>query len=123
NSQGQDAIVLDGNTGFVARDHAGKLVFNFAGEANITGNPSGLWLGTGQEEGGGHPGLLILRDAAGADSIVVNGAIGDIVLAKADVAEDFEVAKSADEIEPGSVVVVDEDGSLDLSRKPYDKRV
>src|SRR6266487_6886847 len=54
NDAGFEAMTIDGNSGFVARDHTGKLVFNFAGEANMTGSPSGLWLGTGQEEGGGH---------------------------------------------------------------------
>jgi hypothetical protein len=47
---------------------------------------------------------------------------GDILLTNADCAEEFDVA-NADEIEPGDLVVLDQDGALGHSRQPYDKRV
>ena len=121
-SNGEEGIVLDGENGFSARDHAGKMVFNFAGEANMTGTPSGLWIGTAKADGGGHAGLIVVRDAAGNDSIVLDGAQGDIILANADCAEEFEV-NEADDPEPGSVVVLDSSGKLTPANAPYDKRV
>jgi hypothetical protein len=47
---------------------------------------------------------------------------GDIVLANADCAEDFDIAE-VDFIEPGTVMVVGEEGALHQSYQAYDKRV
>ena len=47
---------------------------------------------------------------------------GDVILTGADCAEEFEVAEAA-EIEPGTVVVLDQDGALHQSHQAYDKRV
>src|SRR5262245_5456100 len=46
----------------------------------------------------------------------------DIQLLNADCAEDFDIAE-AEDIEPGTVVVLDNDGALRQSRQPYDKKV
>ncbi len=46
----------------------------------------------------------------------------DIVLANADCAEDFDIA-GLEKVEPGTVMVIDEEGSLQPSDRPYDKRV
>lgn len=47
---------------------------------------------------------------------------GDVYLSGADCAEDFDV--SGDEtIEPGTVMVIDQGGSLHPSQRPYDKKV
>jgi hypothetical protein len=46
----------------------------------------------------------------------------DVLLSGADCAEDFDAPESGD-IEAGMVVVFDDDGRLDLSAQPYDKRV
>lgn len=121
NSAGEEGIILDGSNGFSVRDHAGKVVLNFAGEANMTGKPAGLWLGRAKAEGGG-PGLLVLRDRSGNDSIVIDGAQGDIILANADCAEEFEVDQAYD-VEPGSVVVLNPSGKLTATTTAYDKRV
>jgi hypothetical protein len=56
--------------------------------------------------------------------LAVNGDVevtGDIRLKGADCAEDFDV--SGREIEPGTVVVIDEGGVLKQSEQAYDKRV
>jgi hypothetical protein len=57
---------------------------------------------------------------------VVNGDIGvtngDIILTNADCAEDFDIC-DAELIEPGTVMVLGEDGKLEQSRMAYDKRV
>lgn len=47
---------------------------------------------------------------------------GDVVLTGADCAEEFDIAEAA-EIEPGTVMVLDEEGALHQSRRAYDKRV
>ena len=47
---------------------------------------------------------------------------GDILLTAADCAEQFDVV-GASAIEPGSVVVIDEDGALRQSGEPYDTKV
>jgi hypothetical protein len=49
---------------------------------------------------------------------------GDIILANADCAEEFDVDKSSTgDLVPGSVMVISDGGSLRLSNSAYDKRV
>src|SRR5262249_46635528 len=55
------------------------------------------------------------------DTIVIDGVQGDIILANADCAEEFDVAQN-DTVDPGTVVVI-EDGALHPSDLAYDKRV
>ncbi len=55
----------------------------------------------------------------------VNGDVrvtGDIILTNADCAEDFEMV-GAEEIEPGTVMVIDQGGALRQSEQAYDKKV
>jgi hypothetical protein len=47
---------------------------------------------------------------------------GDIMLQNADCAEEFDLA-AADAAEPGTVMVLDEEGCLAESSRPYDRRV
>jgi hypothetical protein len=47
---------------------------------------------------------------------------GDIFLTNADCAEDFDIC-DADQVEPGTVMVVGEDGKLEQSQRAFDKRV
>jgi len=47
---------------------------------------------------------------------------GDIRLANADCAEDFDVTES-EQIDPGTVMVLGEEGKLEQSQRAYDKRV
>ena len=46
----------------------------------------------------------------------------DVLLSGADCAEDFDAPETGD-IKAGMVVIFDDDGRLDLSTRPYDKRV
>jgi hypothetical protein len=48
---------------------------------------------------------------------------GDVMLSGADCAEDFDVASAGAEVEPGTVMVIDQEGALKPSEQPYDKRV
>jgi hypothetical protein len=47
---------------------------------------------------------------------------GDVLLAGADCAEDFDVS-SAEQIEPGTILVIDDEGVLRESSRAYDRRV
>jgi hypothetical protein len=64
-----------------------------------------------------------LRNANGNDSIILDGNTGDILLHNADCAEEFDMSLASTEIEPGTVMVLDNDGMLEPSSRPYDKRV
>jgi hypothetical protein len=55
-------------------------------------------------------------------SLLLGNLALDITLANADCAEDFEI-EGADLVEPGTVMVVGEEGVLRQSYQPYDKRV
>ncbi|MGA2664766.1 MAG: hypothetical protein ABSF83_07465 [Nitrososphaerales archaeon] len=46
----------------------------------------------------------------------------DVILTGSDLAENFDLTNGAP-MEPGSVLVIGDDGSLDISRRPYDRRV
>jgi hypothetical protein len=57
--------------------------------------------------------------------LTVNGDVsvtGDVILKGADCAEEFDIA-GVEEIEPGTVMVIDQDGILQQSQYAYDKRV
>jgi len=47
----------------------------------------------------------------------------DIVLANADCAEDFDIIAGLEKVEPGTVMVIDQEGALGQSEQAYDKRV
>ena len=79
-------------------------------------------VGAPKGDGGKKPGLIVLRDNEGTDSIVVDGAQGDIVFNNADCAEEFDVTEVAG-VEPGVVMVIDDDGRLRPSSREYDRKV
>jgi hypothetical protein len=83
-------------------------------------NPEGTGAGVFALKEGtkGHAGFFV-------GNVFITGELGvgkDITLANADCAEDFEI-EGADFVEPGTVMVVGEEGALLQSYQPYDKRV
>jgi hypothetical protein len=97
-------VTSDGNVGIGTNAPSGKLHVN--GDAVITGN---VGIGT----------------VAPQAKLQVQGdivATGDIVLQNADCAEEFTV-NDCEGIEPGTVMVLSEDGSLRPSTEAYDKKV
>jgi hypothetical protein len=71
--------------------------------------------------------LLLFKDTGDNETtsqatIWIKGATGDIILQNADCAEDFDVSES-EEIEPGTVMVLDQEGRLERSTGAYDKKV
>ena len=95
NKAGRDSIVLDGTTG--------RLFLNTYGGAPQLPIEGGQFGETG--------GKINVNSSIGVPTITLDGASGDIVLANADCAEDFDVSDSRD-IAPGTVVVVDDDSKL-----------
>jgi hypothetical protein len=84
-----------------------------AGVAGIMLNPQGTGAGVyGESRGRGPAGYFK------GDVLVT----GDITLINQDCAEDFNISV-AEEIEPGTVMVIRERDELQMSRCPYDKRV
>jgi len=81
---------------------------------------AGLFIGVHVSQGGKKPGIIALRDKKGNDSLVLDGDKGDIVLANADCAENFAVSE---QVEPGTVVVLTDDGAVRASDCAYDTRV
>jgi hypothetical protein len=55
-------------------------------------------------------------------TIHLDGEDGDIILRNADCAEDFDIGVTG-EVEPGTVMCVNEDGKLHPSSRPYDRSV
>lgn len=77
----------------------------------------GMWVG-----GRGKRGLVVARNRNGDDTVIIDGESGDIKLANADLAESFQVS-DASELEPGTVVVIDEDEHLRPANQAYDRQV
>jgi len=78
-----------------------------------------VWIHADKDNGGSG---IELRDQAGKGTIGLNGDSGDIIFFNADCAEDFDVLEIQG-VEPGTVMVIDSEGGLCQSTKPYDKKV
>jgi hypothetical protein len=68
----------------------------------------------------GNDSVISVR-SGGQETIRIDGKKGDIILHNADGAEEFEV--DADNAEPGSVLVIEDETRLQLADCPYDRRV
>jgi hypothetical protein len=124
NSEQQDTIRLEGGTAdlflgggnqggtVVLRDAAGQNTLLLDGTSS-----SFLTLG-----GAGRGGTICLKNGAGQNTMVLDGVTGDINLLNADCAEDFDIS-DVDEVEPGTVMVLDREGKLQRGREAYDKKV
>lgn len=108
--------------------HAGVSANNTA--AAIPGTPSAfaIWAGGSAiaiyAEGTQHAGYFVGHVQHNGDVLTTgtHTVNGDIVLANADCAEEFDVTDAA-EIEPGTVMVLDEHGTVRSSSEAYDKKV
>jgi len=99
-----DSIVLDANaqtitTGSVSIDGNAKKINT--GSILVDGNANQIHMGS---------------------SILIDGNAGDVILQNADCAEDFEISP-AENVEPGTVMALNNDGKLVQGKQPYDKRV
>ena len=116
-------FIVNGNTGEVtlqginAPGHGLPRISFEPGGANI-------WVG-----GNGQDGELMLfhkNETANKDvskaAIHLNGNTGDIILKNADCAEEFDM-EGTEAIEPGTVVVLAQEGRLQESKEAYDRKV
>lgn len=88
------------------------LAGDFRGNIDVWGN--GNFRGDVAASGNGNFG-----NVAVSGNVTVGG---DVILSGADCAEEFDVAETVD-IEPGTVMVLDQDGALHQSQLAYDKKV
>jgi hypothetical protein len=70
----------------------------------------------------GNEGEIHVRDGSGNNRIQLDGRTGDIKLQGADCAEEFDVAEF-EQIDPGTVLVIDDESKLRPCKEPYDKKV
>ena len=102
----------DGNEGDIrVLDGSGREVFNFDAKYAI------LRIGADGNEGD-----IRVRDGDGNETIRLDGNTGDIELVGADWAEESDVSDER-EAEPGSIMVIDDNGALRPCDSAYDKRV
>src|SRR2546426_1150369 len=102
----------DGDLALFAADEplasaTGAIVLEQKTEATIHFRASDATIragGKGHAGGQGQNGRVLLLNAAGAATITVDGKAGDIILANADCAEDFDIAES-EVVDPGTVMV------------------
>jgi hypothetical protein len=76
----------------------------------------------GDQIGASGGGRIVLKNELLKETLILDGQQGDIVLNQADCAEEFDVSPDVG-VEPGTVVVLDEEGRLRPSDEPYDHRV
>ncbi len=125
----QSSIRLRGADGSITAGGSGangKILLKADGGQNrirLDSEGGNVWLG-----GNGKDGDLILFSSSGDNTtlshatIHLNGDSGDIVLQNADCAEDFTIEEDPT-VEPGTVMVINDSGTLSKSKKEYDKCV
>jgi hypothetical protein len=92
----------------------------------LIGSATESRIGMGQKDG--RPGHIQMYDGNGNLTVDINASggnislNGDLKLAAADCAEQFDML-DAGSAEPGTIVVIDDEGRLRESQCPYDKRV
>jgi len=113
-NDGEFKFHFDGGQQFlVVRDSSGRDVLHF------NGPNSQLRVGS---QSGGNEGDVYVLDGAGNASIHLDGGSGDIILQNADCAEEFETDTGV-AVDPGAVVVLDDDGRVRPSTREYDTSV
>lgn len=107
-------IVVGGST------REGRLVLTDKNyQSRIELDAQGAYIVTG---GAGVPGKIYVRDSKDSDQVIIDGERGDVILTNADCAEDFEISE-VEQVDPGTVMTINNDGKLVQGRQPYDKRV
>ena len=130
---GGDGVVGEGRRGVVGKSPEYQGVYGWSGtNAGVVGESDqmhGLYGVSGRADFAGVYGMNRQAggcaaifdgqvEVRGGANIVIRG--GDLTLANADCAEDFDVI---DECEPGTVMVATDELALRASEEPYDRRV
>jgi hypothetical protein len=117
-SSGGDAVVGISS----AQNHAGVSAVNTGGGFGVwaSGQTAGHFEGTVEIDGI----LKHIGDLSHQGNATMTGTMTahDVVLSNSDCAEDFDISGSP-EIEPGTVMVIDQDGALRQSYVAYDQKV
>ena len=124
--KGNDSIHLNGGNGSVVlRDKQGKDSFYLASNWVDSNEDDFAVFEVGRKGQSGRPGFIRVMNADGEGSVSIDGKSGDIWLANADCAEEFEISESevCPNIESGTVMILDESGKLSISKSAYDTRV
>jgi hypothetical protein len=115
-------LTTGGNPGPMIRLDGSKNALQFQRAGSNTDNIVEIkGTGTASFGGFGHQGRITVRQADGSEAVRIDGATGDVVLANADCAEEFDLI--GDDVVPGTVMVITDDGSLTASDRPCDTRV
>lgn len=135
-TDGVDSIHMDGAQGnlFMGAKGVDGDIFLFPGSASsfdidqatihLNGEEGNLRLGGNGRDGdiAIYPPSKSNSDGFDQASIHLDGAAGDITLRNADCAEDFDMANILG-TEAGAVMVIDDEGRMDLCQRAYDRRV
>ena len=103
----------------------GRIVLRNNGQARVVIDADDASVSLGGN--GTHGELRLFKDGADTSdstkaSIHLDGNQGDILLRNADCAEEFDLT-DAESVDPGTVMVLTADGTLDRSRQAYDLKV
>jgi hypothetical protein len=140
----KDTVIIKGNGDLFLYDadgHRGFALLSKAPSLSGVKPTTGMWIGASSTEGpkagyleirndSGYPSMILngtnnsmaVRNEAGENTITLDGGAGDIILSNADCAEDFDISGS-EQVEAGSVMVIEGEGMLRKSTAEYDKRV
>lgn len=118
---GEEAQPMKALTLHLSDEPSIELSLNGESTVRIDGARGDIWLGGNKTRGD----IMLFREdgdnkTAAQASIRLDGQAGDIILQNADCAEEFDVDELAD---PGSTMVIGEDGKLRQSREAYDRTV
>jgi hypothetical protein len=126
-SEGRAGDILvrnsEGDTVFKVRGNQGDIVVHRRIDGHLRevmkfdASRAALYIGSEGNEGEIH-----VRDGSGNNRIQLDGRTGDIKLQGADCAEEFDVAEF-EQIDPGTVLVIDDESKLRPCKEPYDKKV
>ena len=128
----RDGVVGVGRRGVVGRSPTFQGVYGESTDnAGIVGESAKFHAIFGISHDPNNAGVFATNDGGGwagrfDGRVAVNGDLsvsGDVVLAGADVAEQFDVALGVADVVEGAVVVLDDHGRVGPCRAPYDTRV
>jgi hypothetical protein len=119
-------IGIEGGTPYLGEDSTPELYLSGSGGTDNGAKGARIHLRGAdaviRAGGDGVPGRMLVLGSDGKPRITLEGLYGDIVLANGDCAEEFDVVDEAS-ADPGTVMVMQDDGRLVQSLMPYDKRV
>jgi hypothetical protein len=132
NSNGGNGVVGSSSGGYGVSGSGGDIgvyAQNLATPGNVvylaTRGLAGDFRGDVVVSGNGSFGNVATSGNGNFGNVAVSGNVtvsGDVILNGGDCAEEFDIAEAGD-IEPGTVMVLDQDGALHQSQHAYDKRV